>query len=103
VDHLVIDHQLSSTIIDDQCSNGSSTIGKRTLDLVEQTTLVDDLQALLHITTLGHADKLAIISNVQDAILLVDRAEHALDNNRFLRIRDEATLFLKLTSEEVDT
>ena len=102
MDDLVVDHQLSSAIVDHQCADRSFAIGEGTLNLAEQTTLVDDRQALLHITSLGHADNATITSHVENAVLLVDWAEHALNNNRWLRVGDETALFLELTSEEVD-
>ena len=103
MDDLVVDHQLPSTIIDHQCADRSFAVGEGTLNLAIQTTLVNDLQALLHIASLGHADNATIISHVKNAILLVDWAEHALNDNRWLRIGDETALLLELTSEEIDT
>lgn len=103
MDDLIVDHQLASSIIDDKCSDRTSSTAEGSLDLVIQTTLVDDLKALLHVTTLSHADDAAIIPHVQDTVLLVDWAEHALDHDRWLRVGDKAALFLKLTSEEIDT
>lgn len=103
MDDLVVNNQLPATVIDNKCSDRALTFTKGTLDLVVQATLVNDRQALLHVTTFSHADNAAIISHVQDAVLLVDRAEHALDDDRRLRVGDKAALFLELTSEEIDT
>lgn len=99
---LIVNNQLPPTIIDDKRSDGTIVLTEGTLNLAVQTTLVDDRQALLHITTISHADDTTIISHVQDAVLFVDGAEHALDDDRWLRVGDKAALFLKLTSEEVD-
>lgn len=58
---------------------------------------------MLDITALGHADDAAVITEVQDAVLLVDGSEHGLHDDRWLWVADEAGLFLKLLGEEVDT
>ena len=81
MDDLVVHNQLVTTIVDHQCPHASPPISKSTLNLAVQSTLVDNWQTLLDITTLSHADNAAIISHVQDAILLVDWAEHALNND----------------------
>jgi hypothetical protein len=63
--------------------------------------LVNDAQTLLDITSLGHADDQTITAHVEDAILLVDWAEHALYINAGLRVAHEGALFLKLAGEEI--
>ena len=75
---LVVNNQLSSTIIDDQCSGTASSISKRVLDPIEQTIVINDRQALLHISSLSHADNAAVITDVQDAVLFEHRTQHAL-------------------------
>jgi hypothetical protein len=63
--------------------------------------LVNDTQTLLDITSLSHADDQTITAQVEDAILLVDRAEHALYEDAGLRVAHEGALFLKLAGEEI--
>ena len=89
MDDLVVDNQFSSSIIDDQSSDTSSSIGKRAIDLAVQATLIDDRQTLLNITTLRHADKSAVVTHIQDTILLEDRSQHTLYNDRVSRVADE--------------
>ena len=103
MDNLVVNHQLSATIINDQCSNAASTVCESCLDLAIETTLINDPQTLLDVTSLGHADNQPIRTYVEDAVLLVDRAEHALNIDAGLRVAHEGALFLKLASEQIDT
>lgn len=65
--------------------------------------MVKDREVLLDITGLGHGNDTSVITNVQDAILLEDGAEHVLNNDRRSRVGDERRLFLELLSEEVNT
>jgi hypothetical protein len=103
MNNLVVNYQLAATIIDDQCSNTSSAVCESRINLVEKTTLVNDPQTLLDITSLGHTDDQTITAYVENAILLVDWAEHALYVNARLRVAHEGALFLKLTGEEIHT
>ena len=66
-------------------------------------SLVNDRESLLDVTSLGHTNKAAVVAHVEDAVLLEDGAEHALHNDRGLRIADETRFFLQLAGEEVDT
>jgi len=58
---------------------------------------------LLDITSLGHANNGTVVSQVQDSVLLEDWAEHALDDDRGLWVAYEGRLFVKLSSEQVNT
>jgi hypothetical protein len=101
MDNLVVNHQLTATIIDDQCPNTSSAICEGCINLAIKATLINDSQALLDIASLGHADDQTIPAHVEDAILLVDWAEHALYIDAGLRVAHEGALFLKLAGEEI--
>ena len=63
--------------------------------------MVNDTQTLLDVTSLGHTDDQTITAHVEDAILLVDWAEHALYIHAGLRVAHEGALLLKLTGEEI--
>ena len=103
MNHLVVNHQLPSSIVDHHGSDTASAIGEGTLDLAVQPTLINDSQALLDISRLGHAHDPAVIVQIEDAVLLEDGAEHALNDHTGLGIADEGALLLQLTREEVDT
>jgi hypothetical protein len=102
VDDLVVNDQLSPTVVDDQRPNAASAIGESCFDLAVEPALIDDAEALLDIARLGHADDQTIPAQVQNAVLLVDRAQHALDVDAGLGIAHERALFLQLTRKEVD-
>lgn len=103
VDHLVVHHQLATTIVDDQGANAATAILERLTDAAEEVTLGHDGQTLLDVTGLGHGDDAAIVTQVQDAVGLVDGAEHGLDHNGRRGVGDEAGLLVQLAGEEVDT
>src|SRR5271170_2910126 len=99
---LVVNNQLSPTVIDDQRPHTAPSIGECCRDLSEQVALVNDRQALLNIARLSHAHHSSSLGDVQDAILLEDGSKHALNIDTWLWVAHEATLFLELAGEEVD-
>jgi len=101
MDDLVVNSQLIPTIVDDKNTNAASAIGKRLIQPRPQTTLIEDRQTLLDITSLGHGDNTAIVTNVEDTVLLEDWAEHILDNDGRRWVRHEAGLLMELLAEEV--
>lgn len=103
VDDLEVDNELTATVVDDEGTDGATAIGKGITDALEQTTLADDGETLLDIASLSHGDQAAVVTEVQDAVGLVDRAEHGLDHNGGRGVGDEAGLLLQLAGEEVDT
>lgn len=100
---LHVNDQLAAAIVDDQNTNTAPAITERTLNTAEQAILVNNRQALLHIASLSHGHNQTIVTNVQNAVLLENGAEHGLDNHRWSRIADERGLFMQLAGEEVDT
>jgi len=89
MDDLVVDDELPATIIDDESSNTATTIVEGTADLAVETTLVDNWKTLLDITGLSHADNSTALLYIEDSVLLEDRSEHALDDDRWLWVADE--------------
>jgi hypothetical protein len=103
VDDLVVDDELTATIVDDEGTDGTTALSEGIADALEEVALADDGDTLLDITALGHGDEAVIITEVQDAVGLEDRAEHGLDNHGGRGVGDEAGLLLQLAGEEVDT
>jgi len=103
MDDLVVNSKLTTTIIDDKHTNGTTSRVKRLLKTLGQFALVDDGDALLDITALGHGDDTTVITDVENTVLLEDRTEHVLDNDGWRWVGDEAGLLMKLLGEEVDT
>lgn len=103
MDDLVVDDEFSAAVVDDESTHTATTIIEGTADLSEETTLVNNGQTLLDITSLGHADNGTILSDVEDSVLLEDGSEHALNDDRWLWVALEGALFVKGAGEEVDT
>jgi len=89
MDDLVVNDKLPATIVDDESSNAAPTIIEGTADLGVETTLIDNWKTLLDITSLGHADNGTTLLYIKDSVLLEDRSEHALDDDRWLWVADE--------------
>ena len=81
VNNLVVNSQFLSVIRDDQDANGSRTMTESLLQLAPEMALVNNLETLLDLTSLGHGNELAIVTNVDKTILLKDRAEQGVENH----------------------
>ena len=103
VDDLVVNDQLTTTLVDDQSTDATTALGVGVADATVEVTLRDDRETLADVTALGHGDDAAIVTEVEDAVGLVDGTQHGLDDNGRRRVGDEAGLFLQLAGEEVDT
>ena len=101
--NLVVNRQLTAVIIDDKHTHAATAIIKRVTETVVQPRLIKHRQALLDITRLSHGDDTAIITNVEDTVLLKDGTEHVLHNDRRGGVRDERRLLMELLGEEIDT
>lgn len=103
MDDLVVNNQFTSTVVDDEGTDTAAAVAVGLTDALEETTLANDREALLDITSLGHGSDEAIVMDIEHTVGLVDRSKHGLDNNGGRGVGDEAGLFMKLTGEEVDT
>jgi len=103
MDDFVVDSHLLTVIIDDKDADAATAVVERLCQAGEETTLVKDRKALLDITSLGHGNDGAILTDVKNTVLLEDRAEHVLDNDGWCRVGDEARLLMELLGEEVNT
>lgn len=103
MDDLVVDNELTATVVDDEGTDGTTAVSEGIADTLEEVALGDDIETLLDITALGHGDETVVITEVQDAVGLEDGTEHGLDNHGGRGVGDEAGLLLQLAGEEVDT
>ncbi len=103
MDDLIINCQFTASIVDYQDTNTTSTVGEGVVKPGPQTTLVNDWKTLLDIAGLGHCNNATVVTNVEDTILLENRTEHALDDDRRRRVRHEARLLMELLGEEIDS
>lgn len=103
VDDLVVDGQLTALVVDDKDTDTATAIVKALGEASKEAGLVEDRKTLLDITSLGHGNDVAVITDVEDTVLLEDRAEHVLDNDRRAGVADEGRLLVQLLGEEVNT
>ena len=102
MDDLHVDGQLTAVVVDDQDADGATAGLKGAQQAGPEVGLVNDGQALLDVTGLGHGDDVALLQ-VEDAVLLEDGAQHGLDDDARRGVRDERRLLVQLLGEEVDT
>jgi hypothetical protein len=100
---LVVDGEVLALVVDDEDADGAGTTAEGVLELVEEVALVNDLEALLDLTGLGHGDELAVITDVNETVLLEDGAEERVEDDRGRGVRDNARLLVELLGEEVNT
>lgn len=88
---------------DNQNANRSGAMAKGLLQLRPEIALINNLEALLDLPGLGHGNELAIVTNVNQTVLLEDRAKKGVKDHRRGRVRDNTRLLVKLLSEKVNT
>lgn len=103
MDDLVVDSHLETVVVDDKDADGATAIVERLGKTLRETALVKDGEALLDVASLGHGNNAAVLANVENAVLLEDRAEHVLDHDRGGGVGDEARLLVQLLGEQVNT
>jgi len=103
VDDLVVDSHLHTVVVDDEDTNRAATVVEGLGQTGDKTALVKDGKALLDITRLGHGDNTAVLTDVENTVLLEDRTEHVLDNDGGSRVGDEGRLLMELLGEQVNT
>lgn len=103
VDDLVVNSQLLSMVSKDQNPDGTRALAERLPELVVEVALVNDLQSLLDLTRLGHGDELAVITDVNEPVLLEDRSQKGVEDNGWGWVGDNTWLLVELLGEEVNT
>lgn len=103
VNDLVVNGELTALIVDDENPDAATAVVEGILETAEEAALVKDRQALLDVTSLGHGDDAAVVTDVEDAVLLEDWAKHVLDDHRRRWVGDEGRLLVELLGEEVNT
>ena len=90
MDDLVVDDELTATVVDDKGTDGATAVGEGVADALEQLALADDGEGLLDVTSLGHGGQGAVSVDVENAVSLENGAEHSLDNHGGRGVGDEA-------------
>jgi hypothetical protein len=101
--NLVVDGELLAVVGDDEDTDGSGSTAESLLELGEEVALVDNLEALLDLTSLSHGDELTVVADVDETVLLEDWAEEGVEDDRWGWVRDNTWLLMQLLGEEVNT
>lgn len=102
MDDLHVNGELLAVVVEDKDTEAAAARLEGTRKTTGQVGLVNDLETLLDVTSLGHGDDVAILE-IKDAVLLEDGAEHGLDDDAGGRVGDERGLLVQLLGEEIDT
>ena len=102
MDDLHVDSELLAVVVEDEDAEAATARLEGTRKAAMEVGLVNDLETLLDVASLGHGNDVAVLE-VKDAVLLEDRAEHGLDDNTGGRVGDERGLLMQLLGEEVNT
>jgi hypothetical protein len=102
VDDLHVDSELLAVVVEDKDAEAATTGLKGARETAREVGLVNDGETLLDVTGLSHGNDVAALE-VQDTVLLEDRAEHGLDDDAGGRVGDERGLLVQLLGEEVNT
>lgn len=103
MDDLVVNNELTATVVDNKSTNATTALGVSVTNATVEVTLRDNSETLANVAGVSHGDDCAVVTQVQDAVGLVDGAQHGLDDDGRRRVGDEAGLLLQLAAEEVDT
>lgn len=102
MDDLHVDSKFLSVVVEDKDTNAATARLESTGEATDEVGLVNDREALLDVAGLGHGRHVPI-SEVENAVLLEDGAEHGLNDDAGGRIGDERGLLMQLLAEEIDT
>lgn len=102
MDNLHVNGELATTVIQHEDTDTAAARLKRIVKARPQVGLVNDGEALLHVTSLSHGDNVAIL-HVENAVLLENGTKHCLHDDTWSRVRDKGGLLMQLPGEEVNS
>lgn len=102
VDNLVVDSELAALVVDNKNPNAATAVVKRIGQTVEKTTLVKNRKTLLHITSLSHGNNTTVITDIQNTVLLENRAKHVLNDDIGRWVGNKRRFLVQLLGEEVN-
>lgn len=102
MDNLKVDDNLTGAILDNHDADAATATLEGLLQAAPEVGLVKDGKVLLDITSLSHGNN-TLVMEIEDTVLLEDRAEHGLNDDAWAWVGDERRFFVQLTSEEIDT
>jgi len=81
VDNFEVDDKFLTVVAEHENADAAAAVVERVCDAGAQAGLVEDRKPLLDITSLGHGNDGTVITDVEDTVLLEDRAKHILNND----------------------
>jgi len=87
----------------DQNANRSRAMTEGLLQLRPEIALINNLETLFDFPSLGHGNEPAIVTDVNQTVLLEDRAEEGMEDHRGRRVGDDTRLLVKLLGKKVNT
>lgn len=100
---LVVNSQLLAVIRDDQDADGAGSVAESLLQTTPEVSLVNNLQSLLNLTSLGHGNESSIVTDVDETVLLEDRSEKGVEDDGRRGMRDNTGFLVELLGEQVNT
>lgn len=101
--NFVINRELLPSISNYEDADGARATSKSFLQARPEMALVNNLETLFDFTSLSHGDKLSIFPYVNQTVLLEDRAQEGVENNRRRRMGHNTWLFMKLLGEQINS
>ena len=102
MDDFVVHCELTASVVDNQYPHAPAAVGEGLVESRPQSTLVNDGKTLFDVASLGHSDDTAVVTDIKDAVLLEDGAQHVLNDDRRRRVRHKTRLFMELLGEEIN-
>jgi hypothetical protein len=100
---LEVNNELLVTIADDEDTDGTGGSDVGLVDLLGKTTLGDDGDSGLDLTAVGDSDQGAILTSIDDLVLLEGWGHHVVEDNGWGWVSDDTVLLNQLVGEEVNT
>lgn len=102
MDGLDVDHELAATVVQNEDADATTARLESLGQTGPEAGLVGDGDASFDIARLSHGHDAAVL-DVQDTVLLENRAEHGLDDNAGGGVGDEGRLLVELLGEQINT
>jgi hypothetical protein len=102
VNDLDVNDELIAVVAKNQDADAAAVLLEGSVQTGVEAGLVNDGKAGPNITGLSHGSDGAVL-DVENAVLLEDRAKHGLDNDAGSGVGDEGGLLMELLGEQVNT
>ncbi|KAF3161273.1 hypothetical protein TWF225_009511 [Orbilia oligospora] len=100
---LEVNNELLVAIADDKDTDGTWGSDVGLVDLLGETTLGNNGDSRLDLTAVGDSDQGAVLTSVDDLVLLEGWGHHVVEDNGWGWVSDNAVLLNQLVGEKVNT